>query len=63
MLSGRWQIMLFPSYGGRTAPENLVTSCFPCNYGKANFTIEQLGIESPFRREPMVDEWTGLVEI
>jgi|TARA_B100001964_G_scaffold188594_1_gene209969 hypothetical protein len=51
------------SYGGRTAPENLVTSCFPCNYGKANFTIEQLGIESPFRREPMVDEWTGLVEI
>ena len=53
---------VFPrSLGGRTTPENLVTSCYPCNYGKADFTLEQLGMESPFDRPPVVDEWDGLV--
>jgi 5-methylcytosine-specific restriction endonuclease McrA len=36
------------SLGGRTDESNLVTSCWSCNYGKANFTIEQIGIENPF---------------
>lgn len=41
------------SLGGRTNPNNLVTSCWSCNYGKANFTIEQIGILNPFDNEPM----------
>ena len=36
------------SLGGRTDESNLVTSCWTCNYGKANFTIEQIGISNPF---------------
>jgi 5-methylcytosine-specific restriction endonuclease McrA len=36
------------SLGGRTDESNLVTSCWSCNYGKANFTVEQIGIENPF---------------
>lgn len=39
------------SLGGRTNGANLVTSCWSCNYGKAHYTVEQLGIENPFWRE------------
>ena len=35
------------SLGGRTDESNLVTCCWSCNYGKANFTVEQLGIKNP----------------
>lgn len=37
------------SLGGRTDEKNLVTCCWPCNYGKANFTVKQIGICNPFR--------------
>ena len=35
------------SLGGRTDESNLVSSCWSCNYGKANFTVEQIGIKNP----------------
>jgi 5-methylcytosine-specific restriction endonuclease McrA len=35
------------SLGGRTDESNLVSSCWSCNYGKANFTVEQIGIRNP----------------
>jgi len=35
------------SLGGRTNESNLVSSCWSCNYGKANFTVEQIGIRNP----------------
>ncbi|MSX23460.1 MAG: hypothetical protein F2786_03580 [Actinobacteria bacterium] len=38
------------SLGGRTNESNLVTCCWSCNYGKANYTVEQLGITNPFER-------------
>ena len=38
------------SLGGRTDESNLITCCWSCNYGKANFTVEQLGITSPVDR-------------
>ena len=37
------------SLGGRTDDSNLVTSCWSCNYGKANYTVEQIGISNPFK--------------
>lgn len=40
------------SDGGKTDLHNLVTACWPCNYGKANFTIEELGMLSPRDVEP-----------
>lgn len=39
--------------GGRTDLDNLVTSCPACNYGKYNYTIEQLGISDPRERLPL----------
>jgi hypothetical protein len=47
--------------GGMTNLDNLVASCGPCNYGKDRFTIEQIGIENPFLRNPVVDSWDGLL--
>jgi hypothetical protein len=35
------------SLGGRTDETNLVTCCWSCNYGKANFTVVQLGLKDP----------------
>ena len=53
---------VFPhSLGGRTAESNLVTCCWSCNYGKAEYTLDQLGLVDPFSREPTGDKsWTGL---
>lgn len=39
------------SRGGLTDLANLVTACNPCNYGKYNYTLEQLGLKSPWSRE------------
>lgn len=46
--------------GGRTDPDNLVTSCWSCNFGKDAYSIEELGIQDPRTREPIVDNWDGL---
>ena len=46
--------------GGSTTMDNLVSSCGPCNYGKFNWTLEQMGMEDPFNRPPISDEWDGL---
>lgn len=47
--------------GGKTNLDNLVSSCAPCNYGKDGYTIEQLGIDNPFKRAPNKSEWDGLL--
>ncbi|HUW77243.1 MAG TPA: HNH endonuclease [Candidatus Nanopelagicaceae bacterium] len=41
--------------GGRTDEANLVTSCWPCNYGKMEYTVEQIGIVDPLLTPPMED--------
>ena len=38
------------SLGGKTDESNLVTSCWSCNYGKANFTVEQIGLRNPINK-------------
>lgn len=40
--------------------ENLVTACWPCQFGKMEFRLEQLGLENPFDRDPIRDDWDGL---
>ena len=48
------------SRGGPTDLGNLVTACWPCNFGKMEYTVEELGITDPRTRPPVVDEWEGL---
>ena len=40
------------SLGGRTDESNLVTCCWSCNYGKSNYTFEQIGLDDPLGRIP-----------
>jgi len=49
------------SFGGRTNLENLVTSCWSCNYGKYDALLEQMRVDDPRDRpvEPLTD-WNGL---
>jgi 5-methylcytosine-specific restriction endonuclease McrA len=48
--------------GGRTAARNLVTSCWPCNYGKMEYTLEQLGMDDPRLTPPIEDNvWVSFV--
>jgi len=48
--------------GGRTNLDNLVSACTTCNYGKDGYTLEQIGIENPFKRLPIIDNWNGLYD-
>jgi len=52
---------VFPaSRGGQLEFENLVTCCWPCNFGKKHYTTEELGIADPRSRPPIEDGWDGL---
>lgn len=54
--------------GGATVRENLVAACFACNFGKNNFTCEELGIKNPLEESSKKGElvlndnskWDGL---
>ncbi len=48
------------AHGGGSDADNLVTSCQPCNYGKGNWFLEQVGLRDPRLRAPIVDGWDGL---
>ena len=41
--------------------ENLVTSCWPCNFGKAEFLLEELGLELKSSRSS--SSWDGLCDL
>ncbi|HEY2975975.1 MAG TPA: HNH endonuclease [Pyrinomonadaceae bacterium] len=50
--------------GGQTNAENLVTACWPCNFAKAGYAIEEIGIEDPRLRPPKTsDDWDGLMSL
>ncbi len=51
------------SSGGDDGPDNLVTTCWPCNFGRGNTLIEEVGLADPRLREPIVDDWDGLTRI
>lgn len=50
------------NYGGQTSPENLVTSCWSCNYGKSGYTLEEIGISDPRDQKLTNPGWQGLSE-
>ncbi len=51
------------SRGGNNNIENLVPSCAPCNCGKENWTLEQLGLIDPRKKTVMPSDWDGLVRL
>lgn len=45
--------------GSWSDPANLVTSCWPCNTGKADFTMDELGW-TLLSEDEVRSDWTGL---
>lgn len=48
------------SLGGSTTADNLVTACWPCNFGRADRRLEAFGLSDPRNRAPVVNGWDGL---
>jgi 5-methylcytosine-specific restriction endonuclease McrA len=61
--SATWDHVVPFQNGGGIEVDNLVTSCWPCNFGKYNYTLEQLSIEDPrLRRKTLSRSWNGFRE-
>ena len=48
------------SRGGRTDLDNLVVTCGPCNFGRSESTLEEVGLIDPRTRPASRIEWDGL---
>ncbi len=49
--------------GGSNEPENLVTACGPCQFGRGVWLLEEVQIEDPRNRSPILDGWDGLTRL
>jgi hypothetical protein len=46
--------------GGNNNLENLVVTCAPCNFGRGDSTLDEVGLLDPRTREPVRSSWDGL---
>ena len=46
--------------GGRNEFDNLLITCAPCNYGRREYTLEEVGLIDPLTRDPVRSTWDGL---
>jgi 5-methylcytosine-specific restriction endonuclease McrA len=46
--------------GGDNSLENIVITCAPCNFGKLEKTVQDLGLLDPRERSPESSSWDGL---
>ena len=46
--------------GGTNEIENLVLTCAPCNFGRAGYTLAEVGVAYPTARFPISSAWEGL---
>ena len=51
------------SWGGSNEPGNLVTACYPCQFSRMEYRIEDCGISDPRDREPITNGWDGLSRV
>lgn len=51
------------SRGGTSEVDNLVAACGPCNFGRNQWTIEEVGFLDPHSVPPVVDRWDGLTRL
>lgn len=49
--------------GGSNEPDNLVTACGVCQFGRSNWLLSEVEILDPFERPPSVDQWDGLKRV
>lgn len=52
--------LLAHARGGNNDLENMVITCAPCNFGRMNYTLEEVGLIDPRTREIVRSTWDGL---
>ena len=50
-------------WGGENTPDNVVITCAPCNYGRGNWLLEEVGLIDPRERPVHKNAWDGLTRI
>lgn len=51
------------SRGGDNSADNVVVTCAPCNYGRGERTLEEVGLIDPRRAPPHKTSWDGLERV
>ncbi|MFC5049067.1 HNH endonuclease [Rubritalea spongiae] len=51
------------SRGGSSYPNNMVVACQPCNCGRMENTLEEMGMSDPMTREMKIGSWDGLTRL
>ena len=51
------------SRGGTNDEPNLVTACNACQFGRGQWTLEEVGFFDPREYPPVLDEWDGLTRL
>lgn len=51
------------SRGGINDLNNIVITCAPCNFGRMEYTIEEVGLINPWERARILTNWNGLENI
>jgi 5-methylcytosine-specific restriction endonuclease McrA len=46
--------------GGDNSLDNMVITCAPCNFGRMQYTLDEVGLINPLTREPVRTSWDGL---
>lgn len=49
--------------GGTNDLENMVIACAACNFGRMNYTLEEVGIADPRFYDPIKSDWNGLEDV
>lgn len=55
--------VLAHAWGGTNDIENLVTACWPCQFAKGAYRIEDLGLADPRATAPGSSDWDGLARL
>jgi HNH endonuclease len=49
--------------GGNNDLENVIVTCAPCNFGRMDYTLDEVGLADPRMREPIRSSWDGLERV
>lgn len=49
--------------GGKNEVENFVTACYCCQFGRGEWLLDEVEVQDPRARPPVVDSWDGLSRI
>lgn len=49
--------------GGKNEMSNFVTACYCCQFGRGEWTLDEVEILDPRERKPINDQWDGLTRL